>query len=140
MVNTVIIQPIEHGQHRYPTTGDYFETCKHNWMIHVTRMKDWRHTVLVAVHELMEMVATNAAGVSEEAITAWDKKHQHLDREPGDIKGSPYGRQHRFAENIERQLAHEIGVDWRDYEKALEALWRKLKKRTNTTARRVGKK
>ena len=43
--------------------------------------------------------------------------------EPGDDPRAPYHREHEFAGCVERLLAHELGIDWNDYEDALDALY-----------------
>jgi hypothetical protein len=78
-------------------------------------MSDWRYEVGVAIHELVEATACKHAGVSEQAVTAWDTgPGKDLD-DPGDDPRSPYHKQHVFAEKIERQVMDELGVDWARY-------------------------
>jgi hypothetical protein len=43
------------------------------------------------------------------------------DTEPGDDPRAPYHKQHVFAENIERLLAAELGVDWSAYDKEVSS-------------------
>jgi hypothetical protein len=46
--------------------------------------------------------------------------------EPGDDPAAPYHLQHQFATKIERQVARQLGVDWKAYEAAINSLeWRK---------------
>ena len=46
--------------------------------------------------------------------------------EPGDSPDAPYHKEHVFATKIERLLAKEFDVDWREYEAAINSLeWRK---------------
>jgi hypothetical protein len=40
---------------------------------------------------------------------------------PGDDPRAPYHKQHVFAENIERLLAAELGVDWSAYDKEVSS-------------------
>ena len=35
--------------------------------------------------------------------------------EPGDTLQAPYHKEHMFAEKIERSVADELGVDWKEY-------------------------
>lgn len=47
-------------------------------------------------------------------------------REPGDDPEAPYFEGHQFATKIEKQIARELGVEWKVYEAAITALeWRK---------------
>ncbi len=42
--------------------------------------------------------------------------------EPGEHPGAPYHDEHMFATRIEEMLAKQLGVDWAEYERAIEAL------------------
>jgi hypothetical protein len=41
--------------------------------------------------------------------------------EPGDDAKAPYHREHVFATKIERLLAVELGVNWRDYDREVSS-------------------
>jgi hypothetical protein len=73
---------------------------------------------LIAIHELIEQRLTEHRGIEEPIIDAFDKmidENGGNSDEAGNEKNSPYYREHRFAENIERQLAHELDLDWFEY-------------------------
>lgn len=126
-MNTIQIAMIRHNRHRYPTSGDFYQLAPGHWAIVVSQMKgDCRFSCILAVHELVEMLCTQAHNISERRITAWDKRclRTHPDSEPGDVPGCPYGKQHKFAEKVERMLCRQMGVRWKDYTKALNALWK----------------
>lgn len=128
----IVISTIEHKKMRYDTCGDYFEsTClvgnkkkKYN-QIFVSKLSSPDLEFLIAVHEMIEQYLCEKRGIKEKDISSFDvefeedrKKGKHTpEDEPGDDKKAPYRREHFFAINIERQLAHELGVDWTDYEK-----------------------
>ena len=124
----IIVETIPHEAQRYPTVGDYWEAEDGTLQIRVSHMHDWRYVILVAVHELAEMMITRFRGISEESIGAFDmeferKREQGLVLgEPGDAPDAPYRREHFFATNIERLLAAELGVDWAEYETHVDAL------------------
>lgn len=122
--DSVVLKSIPHDNHRYATAGDYFHNGT-EWVIRTSDLGDWRFNCLLQIHELVELVLTQAGGVSEKAITAFDRGYYrtHPDEEPGDCPHCPYHRQHLQAEIIERALCEFLGLDWRDYEKALNALW-----------------
>jgi hypothetical protein len=42
--------------------------------------------------------------------------------EPGDDPRAPYYKEHFFATNIERMIAHEMGIDWNEYSQKVESL------------------
>jgi hypothetical protein len=124
----IIVETIPHEAQRYPTVGDYWEDPEGVVQIRVSHMEDWRYVILVAVHELAEMMLTRWRGIPEEAIGSFDmafekKRERGLVRgEPGDARDAPYRREHFFATNIERLLAAELGVDWELYETHVDAL------------------
>lgn len=90
-------------------------------------MPDWRHSALVLVHELVEMILTRHHGVSWKAVDKWDFAHPDSD-DPGRLPGCPYGKEHLAAERIEKILALLLGVKWSDYQAAFNKLkWRKSK-------------
>jgi hypothetical protein len=80
--------------------------------------KSFNEAWLIAIHELVEQRLTEQRGISEPVIDAFDKmidKQGGQADEAGNEPNSPYKREHRFAENIERQLAYELGIDWFEY-------------------------
>lgn len=121
------IEVIPHEQHRYTTVGDWWFTPTGDLEIRVSQLTDWRKEVLVAVHELVEVVLCKHQGVSQEAVDHFDQEFEakRLDGnedEPGDDKEAPYRSQHCFAMGVERLLATGLGVGWKEYEEELCAL------------------
>ncbi|MBV9081976.1 MAG: hypothetical protein JOZ62_04815 [Acidobacteriaceae bacterium] len=122
------IETIPHESQRYPTVGDYW--CDENGIeqIRVSEMMDWRYEVLVAVHEIVEMALTRQRGISEEGITEFDVKFEEnkskglVGGEAGDNVNAPYRKEHFFATNLERLFAAELGVDWFEYDRYVDAL------------------
>ena len=114
------IVPIKHEHQRYNTCGDWREGYK-SLHIDVSQLPDWRYEALIAIHELVEAVLCRHAGISQEAVDAFDIAHPEAP-EPGDLNDAPYRHQHAIASGIERLLAAELGVDWLEYDKAIEAL------------------
>jgi hypothetical protein len=123
------IRTLLHAAQRYPTVGDWQLGDDNRWAISVSKLGNWRYELLVAIHELVEMALCTDRGISEEDVTHFDRRFEASHAagvstgEPGDDRNAPYRREHRFAENIERQIAHELGVDWGEYEQAVEALY-----------------
>jgi hypothetical protein len=121
------IETVPHEGQRYPTVGDYWEEDG-VVQVRVSEMDDWRYVILVAVHELVEMMLTRYRGVPEEAISAFDVAFEEARErgaahgEPGDAPDAPYRREHFFATNLERLLAAELGVDWAAYEHHVDNL------------------
>ena len=102
--------------HRPKETGDI--------ELHVlaTRMPDWRYTMLLMIHELVEAVLCYGAGVTTEAVDRFDLDFiaSHPNQEPGDDPRAPYHSQHRTASIVEQLVAKELGVDWIEYDNAVE--------------------
>lgn len=116
----IAIHVIDHSQQRYDTVGDWQyegETLK----ILVSDTGDWRMNMLIALHEADEAVLCKERGISEEAVTAFDKAHLGAD-DPGMLPDAPYRRQHFFATCMEMLRAAELGVDWNEYEDRINAL------------------
>lgn len=126
MIKSITIRVLPHANHRSDTIGDYFETSTGDWVIHVSQTKNWRHAALVIAHELVELVTTQAAGISELVIARFDKRSRA--DEPGDSPRAPYHRQHVLATNIERIIANEFRIDWKTYNQALADLWKPKKR------------
>ncbi len=113
------IKTIPHRAQRYDTLGDYWADASGISNVRVTELGDWRYEFLVAIHELIELALTRQRGISEPSIMAFDMAFTGKG-EPGDNDSAPYRCEHRFAENIERLVCAELGIHWRDYERALE--------------------
>lgn len=119
----IVIKTIPHTEQKYETIGDYWRDEDGTLNIVVSELGDSLMETLVGIHELIEVLAMERDCVplisSNEFDIVFEKeriegKHGQ-DDEPGDDPRCPYRRQHRFAENIERQVAYELGVDWDEY-------------------------
>ena len=122
MLEKIDMQSIDHQEQRYETVGDYWEE---NGVTHfrVSKTGNWKYDYLVLLHEFIELALVKDRGIKIEDIDAFDIQYEkeriegkHTeDDEPGDDKNSPYVKEHFVATNIERIMAHELGVDWVDY-------------------------
>lgn len=108
--------------------------------IKVSDLGDWRKEALIAVHELIEVLICKHDGVSQEAVDKFDFEFEEKRKvglecspddaetarletlEPGDDNDAPYRRQHCIATGIERLLAAELDVSWKEYEDAIYQL------------------
>lgn len=123
------IRFIAHRCQRYPTVGDWFwrYTTLH---IRISDMGNYKYNLLVSVHEQVEALLCWLDGVEEQAVTDFDIKFEderakgmHGDcDEPGDDPDAPYFKQHQTATRIERFMASELGVNWEEYDAAVNAL------------------
>ena len=128
----VHIRVVPHNQQRYDTCGDWYYAERQNVLnIVVSELPDANYEQLVAMHEYIEATLCAEAGIDPVEVDAFDLmfEHEGKDGEPGDDPRAPYYRQHQIATAIEKLLAVELGVNWQEYEKALNALvWRGGKK------------
>ena len=124
----IIIETIPHKDHRYPTVGDwYFAPEDGSLQIKVSELSDRRYELLIALHELVEVILCQHDGVTAAAVDDFDKKFEaerkpDNEDEPGDEPLAPYVDQHCFATGIERLLAARLDVKWKDYEQELTDL------------------
>lgn len=122
----IIIETIPHENHRYTTVGDWFYDNDGTLHIKVSKLSDERREVLIAVHELVEVVLCKQAGITVEQVDKFDMEtfdyKDHPDEEPGDDPSAPYVKQHCIATGVERILAAELGVNWKEYEDELGEL------------------
>lgn len=122
----IVIEFIPHNKQRYETVGDWYYK-KGVLHIKVSMMSDWRYEVLVAIHELAEVMLCRQRGIETAVVDRFDmeferKRKPGNEDEPGDDPRAPYRKEHFFATNIERQLALELGVDWKTYDKEVVSL------------------
>lgn len=122
----IIIESIPHDKQRYSTVGDWYEE---EGVIHIkiSELHNWRNIALVAVHELVELLCCKHDGVSQQVVDDFDieyeaKRKEGDESEPGDDPASPYMRQHCIATAVERLLAAELDVSWKEYEAELYKL------------------
>lgn len=123
----ITIKTIPHSQQKYPTVGNWGFADNGDIWIEVSELSDWRREALIAVHELVEVLMCKHDGVTQEAVDKFDiefEKNRHPDNvdEPGDDPSAPYLKQHCIATGVERILAAQLGVPWKDYELELEKL------------------
>ena len=121
------VRVIPHNQQRYVTVGDWWWDENGDLQIRVSDLGDWRFNALVAHHEQVEALACKRAGIREEDVTAFDKQFENYRKagnydEPGDCLRAPYYRQHQIATISERQLALELGVNWREYDEKVSRM------------------
>lgn len=111
----ISIEFIDHSHQRYKTIGDWFRDEK-GLNIKVSKMTDKRHELLVAIHELVEVVLCEQRGITQAQVDQFDMDHLESD-DPGSLTDAPYRKEHEFATAIEMLVAQALGVDWSEYEK-----------------------
>jgi len=121
------VKIIPNDQHRPGITGaDWWFDESGNLEVRISKMSDSKYESVLAVHEVVEAVLCRYAGVTHEAVDAFDipyhQKNEVYDLDAGDEPEAPYRRQHGFATAAERIVASEIGIPWLAYDKELAAL------------------
>lgn len=121
----IVIETIPHETHRYPTCGDWFYDSEGTLQIKVSILSSWKREMLIAVHELVEVLLCKSDGVSQQAVDKFDMTYELQRRdgnsdEPGDDPLAPYAKQHCIATGIERVLCAHFGENWKEYEEELD--------------------
>ena len=121
------IKTIPHSEQRYNTCGDYFVDEEGVMQFRISDLGDSIKELGILIHELIESFLCILRGIKWDDIDKFDKEFE-ANREEGDLSEpgnsplAPYYGEHRFAENIERQLLHESGVDWFKYNDQIDSL------------------
>lgn len=121
----IIITTVPHAKQRYETIGDWYYQENGDLHIVVSDLGDWRKELLIAIHELVEVSLCKARGISQQQVDKFDLEYEanrlptDSVSEPGDSLDAPYHKEHTYASVIERGLAHELQVEWFDYEESI---------------------
>lgn len=127
----IMISTMLHSQQRYPTVGDWdFRTptnAEPELHVRVSYMGNEDFEFLVGLHELVEAYLCHKRGITDEQVTDFDIKYEATrppgdTSEPGNYPEAPYHHEHVFATALERAVAREMGVDWDEYEQAVQDL------------------
>jgi hypothetical protein len=125
-IEEIQVEFISHKAQRYDTCGDWvFEgDILHIW---VSRLGNWRMELAVAVHEAIEAMLCDEAGIEEPDVVAFDLAYEAKrlpgdDSEPGDSPEAPYREPHQKATPIERYLIESLGIPWDEYEAKVNSL------------------
>ena len=83
--------------------------------------------LLVAVHELIEKILCDDRKILDEVITQYDMAFERRRKpgntnEPGDNVEAPYFKEHQLATAIEKRMALELNVKWKNYEEYINNL------------------
>lgn len=129
MALSIYVKTIAAEKQRYPTVGDwFFEREDYNnlkLVILVTDMGNSYFEYLVAQHEQVEAMLCLKRGITEKSVSAFDiefernRQEGNVD-EPGNCPDAPYYEEHVYATLLERSLANELGINWREYETTVE--------------------
>jgi hypothetical protein len=125
---SVLLRSVPAHKQRYATVGDW-QTVAGRTTITVSDTGHPDDAFLVAIHELVEWYLCQKAGVTEQQVDAFDMQplREGYD-EHGDDPTAPYHRQHEIAGVVERLVAHELGIDWKDYGDRIDAAYEAARK------------
>ena len=115
----ITIEFIPHLEQRYNTCGDWSFDADGNLNIKVSNMATTNGPLLVAIHELIEALLCDHAGITPKQVDEFDIGYKDLDVEAGDDPLAPYSMQHCIATGVERLMAPLLGVEWKPYEDEL---------------------
>ena len=119
----IVIKKIPHKKQRLNDVGDYF--IKNGVLeIRVSEEVGFWESLLIAIHELIEVLLCLKKGLSIKKIDEWDMKDSKKDDYPetGLNPKCPYHKEHMIALGVEHILAPFLKVDWKEYEKKMDKL------------------
>lgn len=108
---------------RFETLGDWKRHSDGSYTIWLTEMADWRHTALVLLHELVELLICHHRDVASDDCDAFDREWENeiaqglhgIEEEAGCDRRAPYHDGHMAGIVAEHLGAMMIGVDWDGY-------------------------
>ena len=124
----ISIKTIPHELQRYDTCGDWVWTDAGDLEITVSSTNNWKYEALVAVHELIEVLLCHDRGISQQVVDDFDMSYERdreefgYEDEPGNEKDAPYHKEHKVATKVEKILAKELKVNWKEYDDHLNNL------------------
>ncbi len=103
--------PVEQMRAPYqnPGDGDWFHDADGDLIVRVAAPALDDHAFLFALHETIEALLCQKAGISQEAVDTFDAAFVG-EGEPGDDPAAPYRTQHRRACLVEFLVADMLGV------------------------------
>ena len=130
MLKEICIKIIPHESQKYPTVGDYWYDKEGVLQVRVSDMQNDMYHKMIIIHELVEEAITNHLGITEQQITDFDLYYEERRKqgfvpefsEPGFDRNAPYRLAHTFATGVEMGISAMTGVDFLDYDKAVNEL------------------
>jgi hypothetical protein len=105
---------------RYDDVGDYFDSTIISY-----DMKNPIFNNGIMLHEFIEYTLIKSAGIPVAMIDAFDTDDDAPEKYPEQYK--LYTKYHRMANNIERLFIENMGLSWKDYQKAIYDVEVKIK-------------
>lgn len=105
---------------RYDDVGDYFDET-----IIAYDMKNPVFNNGIMLHEFIEYSLIRSAGIPVAMIDAFDTDETASEKHPTEYQ--LYCKYHRIANTVERHFIENMGMDWKDYQKAVYSAEVKIK-------------
>lgn len=105
---------------RYDDVGDYFDSS-----VVAFDMKNPVFNNAILLHEFIEYSLIRSAGIPVKMIDAFDTDTSTQKKHKKEYK--LYCKYHRMANNIERHFIENMGMDWKNYQKAVYSAEVKVK-------------
>jgi len=126
----ISVDVVPHAEQDYDTPAVWEEVVPAEWMVEVSDLGDFRYNFLTALGQQIELALCKQVGVTSQQIQAFAVAHGKRRRAgdsdyqgaPGDHPDAPHKKPYRFAQQMLKQIAPELGVVWSRYQRALEAL------------------
>jgi hypothetical protein len=120
----ITIKTAPHKEILNKQVGDYQVAENGDITITVADLGNKKMSLLIAIHELVELFMLEDAGITIQQVEDFDAMYEKFrkdddDSENGDSPFCPYRRMHFAATNIERLLADYLKIDWMDYEQKI---------------------
>lgn len=103
--------------------GDYWET-DNSIEIRITEFENPCYSYACMIHELVEKIRNNQAGIKDADVDQFDLDNPDLE-DPGMSPLAPYHATHVEADVFERLYIIFSGNDWPGYEQAIDKLFEK---------------
>lgn len=121
MIKEVHIKLVPKSKIRNSDVGDYwFEN--EVLQIRVVELPEYSHSILIAIHELVEAFMTDYQGIKEPEINSFDalfdeerKQGLHKGEEPGFDNRAVYRDHHTLCTAIEMMICSFLKISWKDY-------------------------
>lgn len=113
----ISIKTIPMKEQRYKTCGDWKFDKNGDLEILVSDCNNWCYEIIIAIHELVEVVLCKHKGITQKQVDDFDMSEYGLSlEEPGlDLK-APYFEQHAIALKVEELLYEPLGVNVDEFE------------------------
>ena len=119
-IRDIHLKVVSQDEHREKfSLGDYWIDSNGVLQVRASKLPDNRMSILLLIHELIEVLAAEHKGIPEPVTQAWDiafeKRCPGSTAQAGDEDDCPIREQHLLAEGIERIMAVVFGVSWKQY-------------------------